>query len=137
MHKKLIMHRDIKLANIVIDSNMHIKIIDFGLAVQMSSPKQKEKTMCGTPNYIAPEILDSDKNDGYSFEVDLWSVGIIIYALLMGKEPFSCSDQNPSRTYAKIRAGVYSFDGKDITENAKDIIRDLLTNDPTKRLTIN
>ena len=60
MHKKLIIHRDLKLANIVIDSNMNIKIIDFGLAAQLKHPKQKVALHCGTPNYIAPEILDAD-----------------------------------------------------------------------------
>ena len=92
MHSKKVIHRDIKLANIVIDSFMNIRVIDFGLAVQLATSKQKETLLCGTPNYIAPEILDADKNGGYSFEVDLWSVGIIIFTLLIGKEPFSCRD---------------------------------------------
>ena len=86
--------------------------------------------LCGTPNYIAPEILDGKKNGGYSFEVDLWSIGICMFALLIGKEPFSSRDKDPAVTYDKIREGQYSFEGKDITQNAKDILRDLLNPDP-------
>lgn len=82
---------------------------------------------CGTPNYMAPEMLDADKNGGYSYQIDIWSLGIIIFTLLIGKEPFSSREQNAAETYAKIRAGQYSFEGKDITEDAKDIIRNLLT----------
>ena len=68
-------------------------------------------------------MLDADVNGGYSFSVDIWSVGVMIFTLLIGKEPFYSQDAIPAKTYAKIRAGVYSFQGKEISEDAKDIIR--------------
>ena len=82
----------------MIDDKMIVKIGDFGLATKVEYSQEKKKTMCGTPNYIAPEIL---KNVGHSFEVDLWSIGIIIYTLLFGKPPFETSDMKT--TYSKIK----------------------------------
>jgi serine/threonine protein kinase len=78
MHLKNVIHRDLKMGNIFLDANMNIKVGDFGLAALLYSPEGRRTTICGTPNYIAPEILEKGKN-GHNFEVDLWSLGIIMY----------------------------------------------------------
>ncbi|MCO5558254.1 hypothetical protein L7F22_011833 [Adiantum nelumboides] len=97
MHNNHVIHRDLKLGNILLDANMHIKIGDFGLAALLKDPEERKRwaavaflssqfrltfpfrTVCGTPNYIAPEILYQDRHgEGHSFEVDVWSVGVIL-----------------------------------------------------------
>jgi serine/threonine protein kinase len=85
LHGEGILHRDIKLGNVFLNHKMQVKIGDFGLSVKMAHPKDRRYTTCGTPNYIAPEIL---AETGHGFEVDIWALGIILYALLIGKPPF-------------------------------------------------
>lgn len=77
---------------------MELKIGDFGLAAKIELLGEKKRTVCGTPNYIAPEILEGK---GHSYEVDIWSMGVIVYALLFGKAPFETSDVK--KTYKKIK----------------------------------
>ena len=84
---------------------MQLKVGDFGLAARVVFEGEKKRTICGTPNYIAPEILDS--KIGHSYEVDFWSIGVILYTLLVGRPPFESSEVK--MTYKKIRAGVFSF----------------------------
>ncbi len=79
------MHRDIKLGNIFLNYKMQVKIGDFGLSTKLKSHRDRRFTTCGTPNYIAPEILNET---GHGFEVDIWAVGIMLYALVVGKPPF-------------------------------------------------
>lgn len=89
MQNQGVMHRDLKLGNILI-TNLHqlIKIIDFGLAVKLEiGEKGEQKTLCGTPNYISPEVLNSQP---YGLQSDLWSLGCILFALLTGTPPFEC-----------------------------------------------
>lgn len=86
MHFNKVIHRDLKLGNLFLNDKMEIKLGDFGLATKLDYDDQKKKTICGTPNYIAPEILE-DKT-GHSYEVDIWSLGVIIYTLLIGKPPY-------------------------------------------------
>ena len=81
-----------------IKGEMNCVLGDFGLATKLEFEGEKKRTICGTPNYIAPEILDGK---GHSYEVDLWSLGVIIYTLLVGKPPFQTSDVKA--TYKKIR----------------------------------
>jgi len=78
-----VIHRDLKLGNLFLSEEMRIKIGDFGLASRLDFEGEKKRTICGTPNYIAPEILESSK--GHSYEVDIWSLGVIIYTLSIGK----------------------------------------------------
>jgi cell cycle serine/threonine-protein kinase CDC5/MSD2 len=91
MHTHQVIHRDLKLGNIFLDSNMNVKVGDFGLAALIESPGERKKTICGTPNYIAPEVL-FDTANGHSFEVDTWSIGVILYTLVVGKPPFQTKD---------------------------------------------
>lgn len=79
---------------------------DFGLAVQLESFDERRQTVCGTPNYIAPEVISSGSS-GHSFEVDVWALGIIIYALLVGKPPFETNDVKT--TYKLIKEGSYDW----------------------------
>ena len=76
LHKNLVIHRDIKLGNFMLGDKMTIKTGDFGLASKLDFDNQKRNTVCGTPNYIAPEIL---QKRGHCYEVDLWSLGVIMY----------------------------------------------------------
>ena len=91
MHKSKVIHRDLKLGNLFLSSNLHIKIGDFGLATRVEYDGERKHTVCGTPNYIAPEILEGRSN-GHSYEVDYWAIGVIVYTLLIGKPPFETDD---------------------------------------------
>jgi polo-like kinase 1 len=105
MHKNKIIHRDLKLGNLFLSEKMEVKIGDFGLATKLDFEGERKRTVCGTPNYIAPEILES--KNGHSYEVDVWSLGVIIYTLLIGKPPFETSDVKS--TYRRIRMNSYVF----------------------------
>ena len=91
MHTHQVIHRDLKLGNLFLDGNMNIKVGDFGLAALIENPGERKKTICGTPNYIAPEVL-FDTANGHSFEVDTWSIGVILYTLVVGRPPFQTKD---------------------------------------------
>ena len=133
LHTNLVIHRDLKLGNLFIDGNMRIKVGDFGLATKLTTADEKRKTICGTPNFIAPEILEG--KDGYSFEVDVWSTGVILYTLLIGKPPFKTKDAK--YTYKRILANQYVFpDHSPIDENAKHLIKNILQTRPEKRPTL-
>lgn len=123
LHAHLVIHRDLKLGNLFIDSNMCIKVGDFGLATHLASVDERRKTVCGTPNYIAPEILEG--KHGHSFEVDIWSTGVILYTLLIGKPPFESKDVKS--TYKRILANSYAFpDHTPVAPDAKNLIRRML-----------
>lgn len=85
LHDNLIIHRDLKLGNVFLDKHMVCKIGDFGLATKLKDKDERKDTVCGTPNYIAPEMLHRQK---HSFEVDIWALGCILYTLLVGQPPF-------------------------------------------------
>lgn len=88
------------------------------------------RTLCGTPNYIAPEILEG--KEGHSYEVDIWSIGCILYTMLIGKPPFETS--NIKTTYRKIKSNDYRIPSSaNISEDARDLIRDMLHRDPARR----
>ena len=83
LHKNKIIHRDLKLGNLFLSETMEIKLGDFGLAAKLASETERRYTVCGTPNYIAPEVLN--QITGHSRPADLWSVGVILYTLLYGE----------------------------------------------------
>nr|CAH7721377.1 unnamed protein product [Callosobruchus chinensis] len=127
LHSNKIIHRDLKLGNLFLSDELIVKIGDFGLAAKIEFDGERKKTLCGTPNYIAPEIL---LKAGHSFEVDIWSVGCIMYTLLVGKPPFETSTLK--ETYAKIRKCDYKLTSV-ISEYAKHMIMLMLQGEPTKR----
>ena len=133
MHMENVIHRDLKLGNLFLDKNLHIKVGDFGLAIKVSTSEEKRKTICGTPNYIAPEVIEQDKEKrGHSFEVDIWSMGVICYTLLVGKPPFESKDVKS--TYERILSNQYSFPSHiPLSDHAKNLVSMILQINPTQR----
>jgi serine/threonine protein kinase len=130
LHSKNILHRDIKLDNILLDGKGQVKIADFGVS-KLVHPGEVMREQCGTPAYIAPEII---RDRGYSgFKADLWSAGVVLYAMLYGTVPFKAN--NMQDLHKLILQAKYNLKD-DITEGAKNILRSLLEPDPAKRLTI-
>lgn len=135
LHSRRVIHRDLKLGNIFFDPEMNLKIGDFGLASVLPSTDSRKYTICGTPNYIAPEVLGG-KQTGHSFEVDIWAIGIMMYALLCGKPPFQAKDVQV--IYERIKKTDYNFPiDKPISNEAKHLIKKLLSLNPLERPTIN
>ena len=124
------MHRDIKLDNILLDGKGIVKIADFGVSKQ-TRPGEVMREQCGTPAYIAPEII---RDRGYTgFKADLWSAGVVLYAMLYGTVPFKAN--NMQDLHKLILAAKYNLKDE-ISEGAKSLLRALLEPDPVKRLTI-
>lgn len=135
LHESLnVVHRDLKLGNLFLDQNFDLKIGDFGLSAKIK-PGQKKNTICGTPNYIAPEVL-FDKENGHSYEVDIWSLGVIIYTLLVGVPPFQ--KKNVKEIYKNIQRNRYTYPSDfEISDSARNLIDSILTTNPMDRLTLN
>jgi cell cycle serine/threonine-protein kinase CDC5/MSD2 len=134
MHNHQVIHRDLKLGNIFLDANMNVKVGDFGLAALIESPGERKKTICGTPNYIAPEVL-FDTANGHSFEVDTWSIGVILYTLVIGRPPFQTKDVKA--IYKRIRDNEYEFPAdRIVTTEVQELVREILTPDPQQRPTL-
>jgi serine/threonine protein kinase len=133
MHENNVIHRDLKLGNLFLDKLVNIKVGDLGLASRLETSDEKRKTICGTPNYIAPEVIEGDKEKrGQSFEVDIWSMGVIVYTCLVGKPPYESKDVKA--TYQRILANDYKFPSEvQISQQAKDLISSMLQTNPGKR----
>jgi len=133
LHSHRVIHRDLKLGNLFLTEKMELKVGDFGLATKLDFEGERKRTVCGTPNYIAPEILDG--KTGHSYEVDIWSLGVIIYTLIIGKPPFETRDVKT--TYKRIKMNAYTFpESAIISEAAKNLISQILVLDPGKRPTL-
>ncbi|KAM6972327.1 serine/threonine-protein kinase PLK1 [Aplochiton taeniatus] len=130
LHNNRVIHRDLKLGNIFLNDDMEVKIGDFGLATKIEFEGERKKTLCGTPNYIAPEVLCKK---GHSFEVDVWSLGCILYTLLVGKPPFETSCLK--ETYSRIKKCNYTIPWH-INPAAASLIKRMLNADPSQRPTI-
>jgi serine/threonine protein kinase len=136
LHSKYVLHRDLKLGNIMVDAGGNMKIGDFGFATQLAAADERKHTMCGTPNYIAPEVLAARAhNTGYSFEVDTWSIGVILYTLAVGIPPFETKDLET--TYQRIQACDYSFPARSsASENLRALVHSILQRRPEARLSL-
>jgi len=133
LHSHRVIHRDLKLGNLFLTEKMELKVGDFGLATKLDFEGERKRTVCGTPNYIAPEILDG--KTGHSYEVDIWSLGVIIYTLIIGKPPFETRDVKT--TYKRIKMNAYTFpENAIVSEAAKNLISQILVLDPAKRPTL-
>jgi polo-like kinase 1 len=135
MHEGNVIHRDLKLGNLFLSKHLNIKVGDFGLATRLESSDEKRKTICGTPNYIAPEVINSDKEKrGHSFEVDTWSMGVICFTMIVGKPPYESTDVKS--TYRRILANEYSFPEGKVSTHARELISAMLQTDPKMRPTL-
>lgn len=138
IHSKHVVHRDLKPENILLDDSFNIKITDFGFA-QVISPNEKLFELCGTPGYLAPELLRAsmyENAEGYGRQIDIWACGVIMYTLLVGFPPFWHRKQ--MIMLRNIMDGKYEFcspEWDDITDLPKDLIRKLLVVEPSKRIT--
>lgn len=130
IHMNCVIHRDLKIENILVDQNDNIKIIDFGLS-NFYNNKSLLKTFCGSLYFAAPELLDGKKYLGP--EVDIWSLGVILYVMVCGKVPFD--DDSVSNLQLKIKSGKFEF-VQDISEEAKSLITKILVTTPNSRCTL-
>lgn len=124
LHQEKIVYRDLKPENLLIDKTGYLKLIDYTFAKKISD---WTFTLCGTPEYIAPEII---KNEGHGLAVDWWCLGIMIFEMLVGITPFY--GDNPKDIFSNILKGKVYFPS-DINKSAKSLIKHLLTADLSKR----
>ncbi|XP_066553705.1 protein kinase C, delta b isoform X2 [Amia ocellicauda] len=128
LHTKGIIYRDLKLDNVMLDKDGHIKIADFGMCKENVFGENRATTFCGTPDYIAPEILLGQK---YSFSVDWWSFGVLLYEMLIGQSPFHGDDED--ELFESIRMDTPHYP-RWITKEAKDLLEKLFERESTRRL---
>ena len=141
-HERNIVHRDIKPENIlVIDKELNVKLADFGLA-KIIGEESFTTTLCGTPSYVAPEILEQSNRRRYTRAVDIWSLGVVLYICLCGFPPFSdelYSPENPYTLSQQIKMGRFDYPSPywdSIGDPALDLIDRMLTVDVEKRITV-
>lgn len=127
-HSQCIIHRDIKPENIMYGSDNQIKLVDFGFAIIQHGSKPNE--ICGTPYYVAPEVLGGK----YGKECDMWSLGVTLFQLLTGQYPFEGTTK--PEVFSKIKRGKFKIPAN-LTKNCQDLIRQMITLDPKKRITAN
>jgi polo-like kinase 4 len=130
LHSHNIVHRDLSLANVLLTDTLDAKISDFGLATQLHVPEEKHYTMCGTPNFIAPEVASRGP---HGLESDVWSLGCMLYALFTGRPPFDKEGEGVRTTLNRVVKGEYSMP-KHISSEAQDLIFRLLQKDPKHRI---
>ena len=128
LHSIKVCHRDLKPENLLLDENMNIKIVDFGLSNTYKKPTDTLKTACGSPCYASPEMIAGKRYLG--LDTDLWSLGVITYAMTVGYLPFEDPDTN--KLYKKILDSQYVMPGY-VEKSAKEMIRGLLMTDPNLR----
>ena len=135
LHDRKIIHRDLKPSNIFLDEKFELKIGDFGLIAKLNNNEDRKTTSCGTKYYMAPEVINPGKK-GYSFEVDIWSMGVIMYQLLTGKYPFD--DNDDKKLKDKILTKDFNFPNEPyISDVAKDLIKQILVKNRIKRPILN
>uniref|UniRef100_A0A8C6P152 Serine/threonine-protein kinase PLK n=1 Tax=Nothobranchius furzeri TaxID=105023 RepID=A0A8C6P152_NOTFU len=130
LHSRGILHRDLKLGNFFVNENMELRLGDFGLAAKLETVEQRKKTICGTPNYLAPEVLN---RQGHGTESDVWSLGCVMYTLMCGNPPFETLDLK--ETYKCIKEVRYNLPST-ISPSAQKLISSILQKSPGDRLTL-
>ena len=130
LHKHRIMHRDLKLSNLLLTEDGNLKIGDFGLAVLLEFPGEEHYTMCGTPNYIAPEVASVNKLQ-HGMPTDLWAIGVVMYSLIVGRLPFKSGTS--SKTLNRVRDIDYDIPDT-VSNTAKDLIQKLIVENPNDRI---
>uniref|UniRef100_A0A8C6UQD4 Serine/threonine-protein kinase PLK n=1 Tax=Neogobius melanostomus TaxID=47308 RepID=A0A8C6UQD4_9GOBI len=127
LHEQEILHRDLKLGNFFVSESMELKVGDFGLAAKLEPAGNRRKTICGTPNYLSPEVLNKQ---GHGCESDIWALGCVMYTMLLGRPPFETT--NLKETYRCIREARYSMPSS-LSPQAKQLISNLLAKTPEDR----
>lgn len=129
-HHRLICHRDLKPENLLLDRTLNIKIADFGMT-SLNPPGSLLETSCGSPHYCDPMVVSGEMYDG--LKADIWSCGVILYAMITGRLPFD--DDNIQRLLQKVQIGQYHLPS-DLPKDLRDLIKQMLTVDPDKRITL-
>uniref|UniRef100_A0A671NMC2 Serine/threonine-protein kinase PLK n=1 Tax=Sinocyclocheilus anshuiensis TaxID=1608454 RepID=A0A671NMC2_9TELE len=127
LHEQEILHRDLKLGNFFINESMELKVGDFGLAAKLEPIENRRRTICGTPNYLSPEVLNKQ---GHGCESDVWALGCVMYTMLLGRPPFETT--NLKETYRCIREARYSMPSS-LSAQAKHLISSMLAKNPMDR----
>ena len=130
LHTHNIIHRDLSLNNLLLTKDLNVKIADFGLATQLNGPDEKHVTMCGTPNYISPEVAS---REFHGLPADVWGLGCMLYTLLVGSPPFHT--QHVKTTLNKVINADFKIPSE-LSLQAQDLLLKLLCKDPTKRITL-
>ena len=128
------LHRDIKLDNILLTSQGHVKICDFGVSKLITKKTELMFEQCGTPAYIAPEVFE---NRGYTgYQSDVWSAGVVLYTMLFGTVPFKASSMVELHKQVVKSKPDYKDGAEQVSQKALALLKGILDKDPTKRLTI-
>ena len=131
LHNLKIIHRDLRLESLFLNEKLELKIGDFAYATKIEFDGERKTSVCGVPNYKAPEMISGS----HSYEADIWSVGVILYTILIGKPPFHTD--NSQTTYSKIKGGIYDIpESADISDACKELMRHILVVDYANRLTL-
>ncbi|XP_039747089.1 serine/threonine-protein kinase PLK4 [Pararge aegeria] len=130
LHTHNIIHRDLSLNNLLLTKDLNVKIADFGLATQLNGPDEKHVTMCGTPNYISPEVASREL---HGLPADVWGLGCMLYTLLVGSPPFHT--KHVKTTLNKVINADYKIPSE-LSIQTQDLLQKLLCKDPSRRITL-